>query len=144
MKPLTGRGFLRPFHTSRACAGWGAPPKYIAPLPPSPECAKAIIDARSEIFGISPGNGLRSGRKILRRRLKGPQISTYYPTTISELPLTDVGVEPPAREALFRTEQQLNRLGKSRLKGKMRGGTARFQDKMRLQDVQVKRPDCIM
>ena len=132
------RTFVRAIHLSSPAAK-GLPPKYLAPLPPSSEAAAAIVAARRDIFGYVQGNGLRSGRKILRKALQGPNIASYYPTPISDLPLEQLGIEPPAREELFRDEQQRNRLGKTRIKGKMRGGTAQFQDKMRLQDVQVRR-----
>jgi small subunit ribosomal protein S33 len=34
---------------------------------------------RARIFGTHIGNGLRSGRKVLRRPLKGEQLKAWYP-----------------------------------------------------------------
>jgi hypothetical protein len=98
----------------------------------------AIEAARREIFGIVPGNGLRSGRKILRSNLKGPMISGYYPPTMTDMPLEAIGIQNEAREALFLKEEMLNRVGKTRIKGKMRGGTAEFQDYMRFREITVR------
>lgn len=108
---------------------------YPLGVPANAEVKTAIEAARREIFGIVTGNGLRSGRKILRSHLKGPQIAGYYPPSIRDMPLEAIGIEAPKREELYRKEEQMNRLGKTRIKGKMRGGTAEFQDKMRFREI---------
>ena len=43
---------------------------------------ESIEEIRSRIFGTHIGNGLRSGRKILRRKLIGEKIAAYYPEDI--------------------------------------------------------------
>lgn len=43
---------------------------------------ESIEEIRSRIFGTHIGNGLRSGRKILRRKLVGEKIASYYPKDI--------------------------------------------------------------
>jgi hypothetical protein len=65
-------------------------------------------------------------------------VAGYYPPSIKDMPLEAIGVENPQREELFRREEQLNRVGKTRIKGKMRGGTAHFQDYMRYRETAVR------
>lgn len=45
---------------------------------------ETIEEVRSRIFGTHIGNGLRSGRKILRKKLIGDTIASYYPKEISK------------------------------------------------------------
>ena len=76
-----------------------------------------VVEARRQVFGEIPGNGKRSGRKWLRRCLRGPSIKSWYGVHFSDiLPnfITDEKVE------VFLNEQQLNRVGKSRITGKMK------------------------
>mmetsp|Transcript_7127 Transcript_7127/g.14960 ORF Transcript_7127/g.14960 Transcript_7127/m.14960 type:complete len:155 (-) Transcript_7127:369-833(-) len=40
-----------------------------------------LDEARWKIFGTYPGNGLRSGRKILRKNLVGDKVLAWYPQT---------------------------------------------------------------
>jgi small subunit ribosomal protein S33 len=49
------------------------------------EVQESIEEIRSRIFGNHIGNGLRSGRKILRRKLIGEKVATYYPEPVSKL-----------------------------------------------------------
>jgi small subunit ribosomal protein S33 len=41
--------------------------------------ATTVEEARARIFGTHIGDGLRSGRKILRRALIGERVASYYP-----------------------------------------------------------------
>ncbi|RYG52480.1 hypothetical protein EON67_01165 [archaeon] len=50
--------------------------------------------------------------------------------------LERVGVENPVREELYRAEQVENRIGKTRMKGKVRPPTPKFLQRMRLEDEQ--------
>ena len=43
---------------------------------------ETMEEIRSRIFGTHIGNGLRSGRKVLRTKLLGPKIASYYPEDI--------------------------------------------------------------
>ena len=56
-----------------------------APLAYSTQAAaggEPLEQIRSRIFGTHIGNGLRSGRKLLRKKLVGEQIAAYYPEPI--------------------------------------------------------------
>ena len=46
---------------------------------------ETIEQIRARIFGNHIGNGLRSGRKVLRRKLIGDKVASYYPEPISRL-----------------------------------------------------------
>lgn len=86
-------------------------------LRPSTAALVDVVEARRQVFGEIPGNGKRSGRKWLRRCLRGPSIKSWYGVHFSDiLPnfITDEKVE------VFLNEQQLNRVGKSRITGKMK------------------------
>jgi small subunit ribosomal protein S33 len=43
---------------------------------------ESIEQIRSRIFGTHIGDGLRSGRKVLRAPLLGPKLAAYYPEDI--------------------------------------------------------------
>jgi small subunit ribosomal protein S33 len=43
---------------------------------------ESIEEARARIFGTHIGNGLRSGRKVLRVPLLGAKLAAYYPDDI--------------------------------------------------------------
>lgn len=43
---------------------------------------ESIEEIRSRIFGTHVGNGLRSGRKVLRAPLLGEKLAAYYPEDI--------------------------------------------------------------
>lgn len=83
------------------------------PFPPFPPTKPAhypipisrsadIIEARRAIFGIVPGNGKRSGRKVLRRNLYGPAVRGYYPVTMADLRLDKSGLYSPKQEEYYR------------------------------------------
>ena len=46
---------------------------------------ESIEEIRSRIFGTHIGNGLRSGRKILRRALMGEKLAAYYPENVLKM-----------------------------------------------------------
>ena len=56
---------------------------------------ESLDEIRSRIFGSHIGNGLRSGRKILRKKLVGDKIANYYLEPISKLDpmFVDLGLE---------------------------------------------------
>ena len=45
---------------------------------------ESLEQIRSRIFGTHIGNGLRSGRKVLRKRLIGDKIASYYPEPVAK------------------------------------------------------------
>ena len=45
---------------------------------------ETIEQIRARIFGNHIGNGLRSGRKVLRKKLIGDKVARYYPEEISK------------------------------------------------------------
>lgn len=105
--------------------------------PVAPGAAAAIEAARERVFGSAPvGGNARSGRKEFRAVLGGRAAKDYYEPRLAELGLERVGVEKPVREALFRAEAELNRIGKSRIKGKMRGTSPEFARWMKLADAE--------
>jgi len=93
-----------------------------------------VLASRRAVFGAVAGDGLRSGRKALRALSAGATLKGYYEPRLTELGLERVGVENPVREELFRAEEERNRLGKSRVKGKMRGTSPEFARWMKLAD----------
>ena len=46
---------------------------------------ESLEEIRARIFGTHIGNGLRSGRKLLRKKLIGDKVANYYPEPISKL-----------------------------------------------------------
>ena len=54
----------------------------------------------------------------MRTALKGNQVAAYYPYTLRELKAPYY--EDPAIEDLYRVESELNRVGKTRVEGKLR------------------------
>lgn len=44
-----------------------------------------IAAASFRVFGLSAGNGQRSGRKVVRQPIKGPALSGWYNYTMKEL-----------------------------------------------------------
>jgi hypothetical protein len=91
-----------------------------------------VADARRRIFGDEPGNGLRSGRKVLRRTLRGPSALSWYGASYNDVFPTETGVF--VNEDDYRLEVNLNRVGKSRMKGKMKHFKKPFLDSVRLDD----------
>ena len=45
---------------------------------------ESLEQIRSRIFGTYIGNGLRSGRKVLRKKLIGDTIASYYPEPVAK------------------------------------------------------------
>ncbi len=45
---------------------------------------ESLEQIRSRIFGTHIGNGLRSGRKVLRKRLIGDRVASYYPEPVAK------------------------------------------------------------
>ena len=45
---------------------------------------ESLDEIRARIFGNHIGNGLRSGRKVLRKKLIGDKIASYYPEPIQK------------------------------------------------------------
>lgn len=88
------------------------------PKPLSPEdVAKVVQTAQTKVFGTAfPGN-LRTGRKRLRAILRGPASKNWYGYTFDDI-LPEALTE--MKEDYYRDEEQLNRLGKTRITGKMK------------------------
>jgi len=96
-------------------------------FPPAAEgAAEALLEARRSIFGMVQGDNQRSGRKVMRAKLAGATVKGWYEPKLTDFGLERVGVENPVREELFRAEEEKNRIGKTRIKGKMRGTTPEF------------------
>lgn len=73
--------------------------------------AQKVAAAASRIFGTHIGNGLQSGRKILRKNLAGPAVMAWY-----ERPLNgaiDPFYEDPKEEERLMKLERLRRRGKT-------------------------------
>lgn len=46
---------------------------------------KGVAEATARIFGNVIGNGLRSGHKVLRAKLVGDKIASWYPKPVEKL-----------------------------------------------------------
>jgi small subunit ribosomal protein S33 len=66
----------------RAFAG-GAAARAAAPAAEPLAPLDSIEEARARIFGSHIGNGERSGRKLLQKRLLGAKLAAYYPEPIA-------------------------------------------------------------
>lgn len=99
----------------------------------SAAAAEEIAGARYRVFGDVTGNGKRSGRKWLRRRLRGPAARGWYGVEFKDM-LPEMIT--PTKEHVLRFEQGLNRVGKTRITGKIKNPlkslveTLRFEDAM--------------
>lgn len=93
----TGRGSLarhmfwaavaqRLLQQGRSSVNSLAAARFSSPLTYSTEAAGAetLEQIRSRIFGTHIGNGLQSGRKLLRKKLVGEKIASYYPVPLSK------------------------------------------------------------
>ncbi|KAF0852403.1 mitochondrial ribosomal protein S33 (mS33) [Andalucia godoyi] len=69
----------------------------------------------ARIFGNVVGNGLRSGNKVLRKSLAGPQILSWYPPAI-EL-LGDTQFKDPQRARADLATMRRKKKGKTVKKG---------------------------
>ncbi len=65
--------------TSEICRTFTAPQSTVA------STQESLEEIRARIFGNHIGNGLRSGRKLLRKKLIGEKVANYYPEPISKL-----------------------------------------------------------
>lgn len=131
----------RPFHSSAVSAIKRKLRQQEGMLPDTrffaPDAAlDDILEARRAIFGIVQGTGQRTGRKVLRAKLSGGTLKSYYEPRLEEFNLERVGLENPVREELFQAEQEKNRIGKTRIKPKMRGTTAEFARVMKLEEAE--------
>lgn len=45
---------------------------------------ETLEEIRARIFGNRIGNGLRSGAKLLKKKLVGEKVATYYPKSIAK------------------------------------------------------------
>lgn len=138
MQQSLSRASRRALHVSLpACTG--AQPVHHRGKPPAPPTlahtrvftpAAAVADiqaSRTLVFGDAVGNGRRSGRKWLRRPLRGPGIGSYYGVNFRDLLPSLI---TPEKEDLFRAEQALNRVGKTRITGKQKPFTKPLVDTM--------------
>jgi small subunit ribosomal protein S33 len=71
--------------------------------------AQEIAVTAARIFGHHIGNGLPSGRKVLRKRLIGPTLAAYYPESIAKLDA--LMVDPNETRRVIKLER-LKRRGK--------------------------------
>jgi small subunit ribosomal protein S33 len=70
----------------------------------------AVEQVRSRIFGTHIGDGLRSGRKVLRRPLVGAKLASYYPPLYFAGDPLLVDVDAERKKAKL---QRLSRRGKA-------------------------------
>ncbi|KAK9831645.1 hypothetical protein WJX74_004119 [Apatococcus lobatus] len=73
----------------------------------SPETLEQI---RYRIFGTHIGNGLQSGRKLLRKKLVGEKIASYYPVPLSKGDPLFVNLDAERRKIKL---EKLRRRGKA-------------------------------
>lgn len=71
--------------------------------------AKEIAVTAARIFGHHIGNGLPSGRKVLRKPLIGPIVAAYYPERLAKL--DKLFVDPEETRRVIKLER-LKRRGK--------------------------------
>lgn len=76
-----------------------APPALAAALPPAARrystssaaaTDESLDEIRARIFGTAIGDGQPSGRKLLRKRLAGPAVASWYPPDIVDPLFVDV------------------------------------------------------
>ena len=96
-------------------------------LRPSAAVLSDVVESRRIVFGDVPGNGKRSGRKWLRRTLRGPSIKSWYGVHFTDVLPNFLSSE---KEEVFLNEQQLNRVNKSGITGKMKPFAKPFVDNM--------------
>lgn len=78
--PVAQRGTVRAYTTATGADAQDAAER-VAPVC-NPRTGETLEEIRARVFGTHIGNGERSGRKVLRRRLLGPIIASYYPEDI--------------------------------------------------------------
>ena len=99
-------------------------------IPPN-EAKNDILKAQTSVFGVVHGNGLRSGRKRLRKSLIGPKYTMWYGYRARDILPEFLS---PVKEEFFRDEEALQRLGKTRIKGKMLPQLKSVRDKLRFDE----------
>jgi small subunit ribosomal protein S33 len=70
---------------------------------------RGLLEARARIFGHVIGNGLRSGHKVLRKKLIGEKLLGWYETPIQKL---DPMYEDPKEKRRLLKLERLKRRGK--------------------------------
>ena len=90
-----------------------------------------VIVARGTVFGDVEGDGRRSGRKWLRRPLRGPAAANYYGLSFRDLAPNFI---TSVKENVFRYEQMLNRGGKTRITGKQKPFVKPLVDTMKFEE----------
>ena len=98
---------------------------------PNEAANRDILKAQTSVFGIVHGNGLRSGRKRLRKSLIGPKYTMWYGYRARDILPEFLS---PVKEEFFRDEEALQRLGKTRIKGKMLPQLKSVRDKLRFDE----------
>lgn len=93
----------------------------------TPAILKDIVESRRAVFGDVAGNGRRSGRKWLRGTLRGPAIKAWYGLNFMDVLPNFITAE---KEDVFNAEQQLNRVGKTKITGKMKPFSKPLVDQM--------------
>ena len=83
------------------------------------------------VFGDVEGDGRRSGRKWLRRPLRGPAAANYYGLSFRDLA---PNFTTAVKEDIFRYEQMLNRGGKTRITGKQKPFAKPLVDTMKFEE----------
>jgi len=58
--------------------------KNTRPFASHPFEEESLEEIRARIFGNRIGNGLRSGAKLLKKKLSGEKIATYYPEPVAK------------------------------------------------------------
>jgi hypothetical protein len=107
------------------------------------DVAALLRRAQSKVFGTDFGDHRRSGRKRLRSHLRGPSVKGYYGFNFDDVLPNAVTT---MKEDFFRDEELLNRIGKTRIKGKMKEPlkdmveTMQFEDEV--EDVSAPANDC--
>lgn len=97
----------------------------------SASVADDVIVSRGLVFGDVEGDGRRSGRKWLRRPLRGPAAANYYGLSFRDLA---PNFTTAVKEDIFRYEQMLNRGGKTRITGKQKPFAKPLVDTMKFEE----------
>ena len=84
-RALTSLSSFPAWSTSRedtTCRQFRTSAAHSLPAEETDQAEESIEEIRSRIFGTHIGNGLRSGRKVLRAPLLGEKLAAYYPEDI--------------------------------------------------------------
>ena len=90
-----------------------------------------IEQAQYKIFGTVKGNGQRTGRKRLRQGLRGSTFKAWYGNHLNDLLPENLF---PIKEDYYRMEVALQRLGKSRITGKIKQPLQSTVDQLTFED----------